>query len=111
MTVASQLLGRVRDEIGRLDLLINNVGITNTQPFERRAMESIRHEVNVNLMVPLALTHALLPQLRRAPDGRVISIVSLGGVFPMPETTVFRNPNSNGVQAMSQDKGVLFPTP
>jgi short-subunit dehydrogenase len=85
----ASLIARVGDDIGRLDLLVNNVGIANTRPFETRAIESIQHELNVNLMVPLVLTHDLLPQLRQAADGRVISIVSLGGVFPMPETVVY----------------------
>nr|WP_315430915.1 SDR family oxidoreductase [uncultured Albidiferax sp.] len=84
-----RLIARVKDEIGRLDLLVNNVGIASTQPFEARSIASIQHELNVNLMVPLVLTHNLLPQLCQATDGRVISIVSLGGLFPMPETAVY----------------------
>lgn len=83
------LVERVRGEAGRLDVLINNAGIMSTQPFEQRSAESIQRELDVNLVAPLMLTRALLPELQRAGDGRVISIVSLGGVFPLPETTVY----------------------
>ena len=40
-------------------------------------------------MAPLLLTHSLLPTLQGAGDGRVVSIVSLGGLFPLPESTVY----------------------
>lgn len=83
------LLERVRTEIGRLDVLVNNAGILSNTPFEIRPMASIENEIRLNMLAPMALTQALLPTLQSAPDGRVISIVSLGGLFPMPETCVY----------------------
>lgn len=84
-----RLVQHVRDGWGRLDVLINNAGIVGTTPFEQRAHESIREELELNLMAPILLTHSLLPLLQRAGDGRVVSIVSLGGMFPLPETSVY----------------------
>src|SRR5450830_618653 len=83
------LVERIANEFGRLDILVNNAGITNTTPFEQRPIGSILGEININLQVPVILTHRLLPLLRQARDGRVISIVSLGGIFPLPETSVY----------------------
>lgn len=83
------MIGFIDKQIGRIDILINNAAIVNTLPFEQRSIESITGELNINLMVPISLTHTLLPQLRRSGDGRVISIVSLGGLFPLPESTVY----------------------
>lgn len=85
----ARLVDHVNHEFGGLDLLLNNVGVTNTQAFEQRNITSIFSEMQVNLLAPMALTHALLPLLRKARDGRVITTVSLGGVFPLPETTVY----------------------
>ncbi|HEY9094874.1 MAG TPA: SDR family oxidoreductase [Hydrogenophaga sp.] len=83
------LVERVNHAFGHLDVLINNVGVTNTLPFEQRNVDSIFNELQINLLSPIALTHALLPSLQAARDGRVISTVSLGGLFPLPETTVY----------------------
>jgi len=83
------LVSHVREDLGRLDLLVNNAGILSNTPFELRSMQTITHEVQLNMLVPIALTQALLGLLQQAADGRVISIVSLGGLFPMPETCIY----------------------
>lgn len=83
------LVTRIELEHGRLDVLINNAAVTVTGPFEERPVERIVGELNVNLVAPLVLTRLMLPLLRRTPDPRVISIASLGSLFPLPETTVY----------------------
>lgn len=74
-----------------LDLLINNAGLQRLEPFESRSDESIEAEICVNLMAPLLLTKGLMPLLQAAnsPRGHVVSIVSLGGIFALPETAVY----------------------
>jgi NAD(P)-dependent dehydrogenase (short-subunit alcohol dehydrogenase family) len=84
-----QLVTHVGSELGRLDLLVNNAGILSNVPFEVRPMPSIVREVQLNMLVPIELTQAFLPLLQQAIDGRVITIVSLGGLFPMPETCIY----------------------
>lgn len=83
------LVGYVTDHVGQLNVLVNNAGILSNTPFEVRPMDSIKKEIHVNLLAPIELTQAFLPLLRRSTDARVISIVSLGGLFPMPETCVY----------------------
>ncbi|WP_297082113.1 SDR family oxidoreductase [uncultured Demequina sp.] len=84
---------RVLDEIqaahGRIDVLVNSMGMTSAERFDERSVESIDRELTVNLNAPLMLTRLAIPLLRAAPDPRVITVVSLGAIFPLGETPIY----------------------
>ena len=83
---------RIRDELGRLDVLVNNAGISHA-PAAGRSMEEIvqagrlsaaspdeiRSVFETNVFGVIAVTQAMLPLLREAPAGRVVNVASSGG--------------------------------
>jgi short-subunit dehydrogenase len=73
-----RVLGEIEEAYGRIDVLINNVGMTSAERFDARSVASIRLETEVNLLSPLVLTRLALPLLHRSRDPRVITTVSLG---------------------------------
>jgi NAD(P)-dependent dehydrogenase (short-subunit alcohol dehydrogenase family) len=85
----ARLMAHVEAEFGRLDILINNAGIARVEAFDERSVESILDELNINLIAPLLLTRLAIPLLRRSNDARVISTVSLGGIFPLPDSPIY----------------------
>ena len=87
--VVESLVATVGERFGRIDVLVNNVGMTSSQRFDVRSVESIEREIAVNLLSPLVLTRLAIPLLRRSPDPRVVSTVSLGGIFPLGETPIY----------------------
>lgn len=74
---------------GRIDVLVNNVGMTSSARFDDRSVESIERELAVNLVSPLVLTRLAIPLLRASKDPRVVTTVSLGGIFPLGETPIY----------------------
>jgi len=84
---------RVLDEIAaayaRIDVLVNNVGMTSSERFDARSVASIRLETEVNMLSPLVLTRLALPLLHRSRDPRIVTTVSLGGIFPLGETPIY----------------------
>ncbi|QKJ19371.1 SDR family NAD(P)-dependent oxidoreductase [Microbacterium hominis] len=84
-----RILGEIDAAYGRIDVLINNVGMASAERFDVRSVESIRLETEVNLLSPLVLTRLALPLLGRARDPRVITTVSLGGIFPLGEAPIY----------------------
>ncbi|MGR3937909.1 SDR family NAD(P)-dependent oxidoreductase [Streptomyces sp. BRA346] len=84
---------RVLDSIaaahGRIDVLVNNVGMTSAERFDVRSVESIEREIDLNLLSPLVATRLAIPLLRASGDPRVITAVSLGGIFPLGETPIY----------------------
>jgi short-subunit dehydrogenase len=82
-------MARVWEHCGRIDVLVNNTGMTSTERFADRSLESMDREILVNTLSPLYVTRLALPLLRLSADPRVISTVSLAGIFPQPETPVY----------------------
>ena len=75
--VRAEVLTAVRRR-PRLDLLVNNAGILGTTPLPSLADYDLReldHLWSVNVVAPLALVQALLPELKRG-HARVINISS-----------------------------------
>ena len=68
---------------GGLDGLVNNAGVAIPGPLETIPLEDFRHQLEVNLVGYVAMTQALLPQIRRA-GGRVVFISSIGGRVAFP---------------------------
>ncbi|MFI6931667.1 SDR family NAD(P)-dependent oxidoreductase [Streptomyces sp. NPDC050287] len=84
-----RLFERVADAYGRLDVLVNNVGMTSAERFDVRSVESIEREITLNLTSPLVATRLAIPLLKASGDPRVVTTVSLGGIFPLGETPIY----------------------
>jgi NAD(P)-dependent dehydrogenase (short-subunit alcohol dehydrogenase family) len=83
---------RIRDELGRLDVLVNNAAISHAGKPGRRPEETsksnrpsvvplneLRAVFETNVFGVVAVTQAMLPLLREAPAGRIVNVSSGGG--------------------------------
>ncbi|WP_062078270.1 SDR family NAD(P)-dependent oxidoreductase [Demequina globuliformis] len=84
-----RVLAHVRARHGRIDVLVNSMGMTSAERFDERSPESIDRELAVNLNAPLMFTRLAVPLLKKSADARVISVVSLGAIFPLGETPIY----------------------
>lgn len=74
---------------GKIDVLIPNAAITTTDRFDERSIESIEYELDINLRSPLVIIRSAIDLLRKSTDPRIITTVSLGGIFPLGETPLY----------------------
>ena len=69
----------IKEKLGRIDILINNVGITNNiAPILKMTREKWDWEMDINLGGAFNCTKAVLPDMVKAKWGRIIMISSLG---------------------------------
>jgi len=76
---AETVAARVRDELGRLDALVNAAGWDIIQPFMENTPEYWAKIVALNFMGPVQVTRAMLPLLFECGDGRIVNVSSDAG--------------------------------
>ena len=80
VTNASQIQ-RAVDEVGALDILINNAGIGIAD--DLTDLDAIQKHLDVNLLGLVKVTQAFLPLLTRS-KGAIVNILSVTSVAPFP---------------------------
>ena len=83
---------RIRGELGRLDVLVNNAAIATRAKPSEASLEDVRAVFETNVFGVIAVTQAMLPLLLGAPAGRIVNVSSRIGslsaitdpAFPMP---------------------------
>lgn len=69
---------------GRIDVLINNAGLSMISSVEEGPMESVNKVMNANFAGTLILTKTILPLMRAQGQGKIINISSVAGLIGLP---------------------------
>ena len=71
----------IRDRFGRLDILVNNAGIFDFGDAApgKASLDAVRRVMEINFIGALAVTQAMLPLLRAAPEARIVNLSSSMG--------------------------------
>lgn len=81
------MVKRVEEELGAVDIMVNNAGIINDQLLMRMSDEAWRQVIDINLNGTFYCTRAVLRNMVRARWGRVINIGSVVGLRGNPAQT------------------------
>lgn len=85
----TQLVDEVTNHFGRIDVLINNAGISRNGMSWKLPPEAWNEVMAVNLSAPFFLMKAVIPGMRERQYGRIISISSIVGQAGMVGTAAY----------------------
>ena len=83
------LPARAAEQMGGLDILINNAGIITRGKITEATDEDFRRSMGINVEAPFRLCRAAIPIMAQAGDGAIVNTSSCWGVHPGPDHPVY----------------------
>jgi NAD(P)-dependent dehydrogenase (short-subunit alcohol dehydrogenase family) len=93
----ARMVEQALSAFGRLDIVVNNAAIAPQKRISTMPEAMLREVFEINYFGPVALTQAALPALRQSGSGRLIYIISNGGLY-----------GGDGLSAYASTKGALY---
>tara|TARA_R110002167_G_scaffold116338_4_gene291385 strand:+ start:315 stop:1133 length:819 start_codon:yes stop_codon:yes gene_type:complete len=83
------LASKIQEEVGYLDVLINNAGMTSVGFFEDTSEALFNKVMDINLNGVVMGCRELLPLLEKSKRGLIVNVASIFGLITMPMVTPY----------------------
>lgn len=77
-------VNRLFDELGPVDVLVINAGVSTAAPLARSTLADWEHQLRVNATGAFLCTRAALPGMRERGRGRIVTVASTAGISGAP---------------------------
>jgi NAD(P)-dependent dehydrogenase (short-subunit alcohol dehydrogenase family) len=81
---ARRCVQQVLGDHGSIDVLVNNAGRGSVATLEQLTLGDLRAQLEVNYLGVASLTRLVLPAMREAGRGRIVTVTSVGGAVGQP---------------------------
>ena len=96
----SSAVSEVEKDGGSIGALVNNAGYSQSGALETIPMDSVRRQFETNVFGLLRMCQLVLPGMRKAGEGRIVNISSMGGRLTFPGGGVY-HATKHSVEALS----------
>jgi short-subunit dehydrogenase len=86
---AENLVETIERQRGGIDLLVNNAGGDPLREFHTMTIDENLRTLQLNLVAPVALSHAVLGGMLRRGRGHIVNISAMAGRVSFPHTEVY----------------------
>lgn len=96
-----EVVERVTQEYGRIDVLINNAGYAQGGYIEELPLDKWKEQFETNFFGAIRVTQAILPLMRQQKKGKIINISSISGLISFPSLAPYAS-SKFAVEAFSE---------
>lgn len=101
------LVNHTRNKFGKIDILINNAGVSSQYPFEKQPLEDFEKLAHTNYLGYVRLIRLVINDMIKAKSGAIINLVSGSTlVDPVPRNFIVYSSLKVGLRAFS--KGLFW---
>jgi short-subunit dehydrogenase len=86
---------------GPIDVLINNAGVQPVEPSPESDPTTLEKTIALNLVAPMRLTLAVLPEMIQRGGGTIVDIASVAAIAPLPGMWIY-NASKGGLAAATE---------
>lgn len=80
---------QVKDEVGKIDILINNAGIVVGKYFHEHTHDDIDFSMNINTSALMHITKEFLDDMIEDNNGHIVNIASAAGMVANPKMSIY----------------------
>jgi len=84
-----QIVSKIIQKEGRIDVLINNAGYGLGGPLEHVDVKEVQEQFDVNFLGTIRMSQEVLPSMRKQKSGHIINISSCQGVWGLPYGSIY----------------------
>jgi NAD(P)-dependent dehydrogenase (short-subunit alcohol dehydrogenase family) len=85
----SRAFREVKNQLGRVDVLVNNAGVFTYKPFAKTTLANWRLNLETNLTSIFLATQAVLPLLARSTSPHLVNILSISSRSAFPNCSAY----------------------
>src|SRR6056297_1238340 len=80
---------KVKDEVGIVDILINNAGVVVGKFFHEHSHQDIDFTMNINTSALMHITLEFIPDMMKKGEGHIVNIASAAGMVANPKMSIY----------------------
>ena len=102
------LAAEVEQAWGRIDVLVNNAGISSICPAEETSAQQFRRVLEINLTAPFLLSKTFGAKMLTRHEGSIVNVASIAGLVGIGDRVAYNASSmaSSGSPAPSPPNGV-----
>lgn len=101
----AEVVERVIEHFGRLDVLVNNAGVTMANPIEKATESDFDDLISINLKAPWMAIRAAVSKMREQGGGVIVNVSSIHGSRGRPDHSIYAA-SKGGIDALTRQLAI-----